>query len=264
VERDLAGNLLYTKEQLAQAIVVVNVTSNIDGRNLNNLKQLADDVHEQDGLLLLDCCQTLAHHRELLSGVKFDALFASGHKMYAPSCGFIVIAQSLLKQLEPTFLGGGTVGDVQENDYQLLLEPNELYSRLELGLQDYAAIIGLDAAIKWFDGFRDGKANAKQYEQALSDQLYAGIQTLPYLKIINAQASPVVTFYPERVDSHTLAMYLGKQNIMCRSGFFCCHYYLKNKLKYPPLLRVSLGLHNTSEQIEFLLEKLKYLLEVTK
>ncbi len=264
LERDHEGNLLYTKEQLAQAIVVVNVTSNIDGRSLNNLKQLADDIHEQNGLLLLDCCQTIAHHSELLRDVKYDALFASGHKMYAPSCGFIVITRALLQELEPTFLGGGTVGDVMENDYQLLMAPHELYSRLELGLQDYAAIIGLDAAIKWYEGFRYEQKNAQQYETMLSEQLYTGIQTMPYLKIINTQSSPVVTFYPERVDSHMLAMYLGKQNIMCRSGFFCCHYYLKNKMKYPPLLRISLGLHNTSEQIDFLLANLKYLLEVAK
>ncbi|MBP6084763.1 aminotransferase class V-fold PLP-dependent enzyme [Candidatus Gracilibacteria bacterium] len=262
--RDQDGNLLYTKEQLAQAIVVVNVTSNIDGRCLSNLKQLADDIHEQDGLLLLDCCQTLAHHVELLHGVKFDALFASGHKMYAPSCGFIVITHDLLKQLEPTFLGGGTVGDVQEHDYQLLLAPDELFSRLELGLQDYAAIIGLDAAIKWYGSFRHQQKTAQQYEKGLSEQLFAGMQALPQVKMINVQSSAVVAFYPERVDSHTLAMYLGKQNIMCRSGFFCCHYYLKNKMKYPPLLRVSLGLHNTSEQVDYLLEKLNYLLAVIK
>lgn len=264
LERDQAGNLLYTKEQLAQAIVVLNVTSNIDGRCLNNLKQLAEDIHEQNGLLLLDCCQTMAHHSELLRDIKFDALFASGHKMYAPSCGFIVITHDLVQQLEPSFLGGGTVADVQESDYQLLLAPNELYSRLELGLQDYAAIIGLNTAIKWYGTFQREQKTAQQYEQALSEKLYTGIQTLPHVKIINSQSSPVVTFYPERVDSHMLALYLGKQNIMCRSGFFCCHYYLKNKMKYPPLLRISLGLHNTSEQVDFLLEKLKYLLEVAK
>lgn len=262
--RNADGSLCYSKEQLAKAIVVINVTSNIDGRSLKNLKQLAHDIHEQDGLLLLDCCQTMAHHTELLRDIEFDALFGSGHKMYAPSCGFIVITHELLKELDPIFLGGGTVADVQENAYELLLRPDELYSRLELGLQDYAAIIGLGTAIKWYQKFRHEKQSAQQYETTLSDQLYQGIQALPHVKMINTASSPVVTFYPERLDSHMLAMYLGKQNIMCRSGYFCCHYYLKNKMKYPPLLRISLGLHNTSEQVSFLLEKVKYLLEVAK
>lgn len=264
LERDQEGNLLYTKDQLAKAIVVVNVTSNIDGRSLENLKQLAYDIQEQEGLLLLDACQTLAHHKKLLRNVPFDALFGSGHKIYAPSCGFIVIKKDLLRELEPHFLGGGTVGDVQEHEYQLLLASDELYSRLELGLQDYAAIIGLGVALDWYKQFRHEKLDAEHYEEKLSNQLYTGVKTLPHVQIINSQSSPLVTFYPERVDSHMLAMYLGKQNIMCRSGYFCCHYYLKNKMKYPPLLRISLGLHNTSEQVDFLLEKLKYLLEVTK
>lgn len=261
--RDSEGNVLYSKDQLAQAIVVLNVTSNIDGRNLNNLDQLATDIHEQGGLLLLDCCQTMAHNITLVHGIKFDALFASGHKVYAPSCGISIVANHLLQQLEPFFLGGGMVSDVQENSYELLMQ-NELFSRVELGLQDYAAIIGLDAALKWYNDFRQGDLNAYQYEKMCSEKLYQGLQALPHLKIINSRPSPVVAFYPERVDSHMLAMYLGKQNIMCRSGFFCCHYYLKNKMKYPPLVRVSLGLHNTLEQVDTLLEKLKHLLEVTK
>ena len=262
--RDKEGNLLYTKDQLAKAIVVVNVTSNIDGRSLLNLKQLANDIHEQDGVLLLDGCQTLAHHRTLLHDVPFDALIGSGHKVYAPSCGFIVIKKTLLLELEPHFLGGGTVGDVLENSYQLLQAPDELYSRLELGLQDYAAIIGLGVALDWYKQFHHKGVDAAHYEEQLSNQLYTGVKSLPYVQIINSQSSPVVAFYPERVDSHMLAMYLGKQNIMCRSGYFCCHYYLKNKMKLPPLLRISLGLHNTPEQVDFLLEKLKYLLEVAK
>ena len=35
---------------------------------------------------------------------------------------------------------------------------------------------------------------------------------------------------------------------MVRSGYFCCHYYLKNLLKLPPLLRISIGLQNTAAE----------------
>lgn len=264
LERDKQGNLLYQKKQLHKAIVVVNTTSNIDGSELANLQVLAHDIHEQRGLLLLDACQTVGHRMSLLHKVPFDALFASGHKMYAPSCGFTIITHDLLAKLEPFLLGGGTVGDVQEHEYQLLSAPNELYSRLELGLQDYGAIIGLLEAIKWRRNFQVNRTNADQYEHVLSEQLFQGVQNLPHVTLINQKSSPVVAFYPERIDSHMLAMYLGQQNIMCRSGYFCCHYYLKHKMKYPPLLRISLGLHNTSEQIDFLLGKLKYLLTVAK
>ncbi|MFM5961931.1 MAG: aminotransferase class V-fold PLP-dependent enzyme, partial [Dolichospermum sp.] len=68
---------------------------------------------------------------------------------------------------------------------------------------------------------------------------------------------PIVSLYSDKIDSHKLGAILGEFNIMCRVGYHCCHYYLLEKMKFPPLLRISLGLHNTPEQIDFLVEKLK-------
>ncbi|CRH94811.1 Uncharacterised protein [Chlamydia trachomatis] len=44
---------------------------------------------------------------------------------------------------------------------------------------------------------------------------------------------------------------------MVRSGYFCCHYYLKETKKLPHLVRISIGLHNTRKDID----KLKEILE---
>ena len=35
---------------------------------------------------------------------------------------------------------------------------------------------------------------------------------------------------------------------MVRSGYFCCHYYLKSVARLPPLLRISIGLQNTAAE----------------
>ena len=50
------------------------------------------------------------------------------------------------------------------------------------------------------------------------------------------------------VDAHRLALYLSAQNIMVRSGYFCCHYYLQSVMRLPPMLRISIGLQNTAAQ----------------
>jgi cysteine desulfurase/selenocysteine lyase len=44
---------------------------------------------------------------------------------------------------------------------------------------------------------------------------------------------------------------------MSRSGYFCCHYYLLEKLKLPPLIRFSLGLHSTEDDIERTIKELR-------
>jgi len=83
---------------------------------------------------------------------------------------------------------------------------------------------------------------------------------MPTLQLMNNSPNQIVSFYSEKIDAHRLAIFLSSQNIMVRSGYFCCHYYLKNLKKYPPLVRVSLGVNNTQEQVEFFVNTLKIII----
>lgn len=248
--RDEAGNLLYDSENFRKAVVLVNSVSNIDGRKLLNAQKLANDLHESGGLLLLDGAQHFGHHVGELRHVDFDAIFGSAHKMYGPSLGFMIVKKKLLSQFEYFLLGGGTVTDVQRDSYELIQDPEELHASLELGLQNWAGIIGLEAAMRWLKEFRPDDSKPVEYEQKLSHLLWQKLQKIEGLEFLNREASPVVSFYKPGLDSHRLALYLSEQNIMCRSGYFCCHYFLKNLKKYPPLLRISLGLNVRPEDIE--------------
>lgn len=261
LSRDQDGGLIYNKQDLHKAIVVVNTTSNIDGRTLMNAAELSKDVHKEGGVLLLDACQTMGHDIDILKGVDFDALFASGHKMYAPSMGFVIIKKELLQRLNYFLLGGGTVGDVEKETFQLIEDPDALYSRIEIGLQDYAAIIGLKEALVWHGNFRSEEGKfPNDHEHDLATKLLQGLKSIPEVTLLYENPSPVVSLYTKKIDSHTLGLYLAQQNIMCRTGYFCCHYYLKHLKAYPPLLRVSLGLHNTSEHVDFFVKNLKQIL----
>jgi len=207
---------------------------------LRNAKELADSVHAQGGVLILDAAQTMGHDAAFLRDVDFDALCASSHKMYGPSLGFIVIRKAFLRELDCFFIGGGTVSDVRRDDFDLLDSDEEAFARLEPGLQDFAGIAGLSAAIDWL-----GK---QQPDAAVAQTLFESLSSNSRLKLLNTAASPILAFYSDRVDAHRLALYLSAQNIMARSGYFCCHYYLKNLKNLPPLLRISIGHHNTTSQ----------------
>jgi selenocysteine lyase/cysteine desulfurase len=286
LERDEIGNLVYQKSQLQNSVVILNTQSNIDGRELLNAENLAKDVHEMGGILLLDACQTFGHNPEMLKNIDFDAVFGSGHKMYGPSLGFVIIKKDLLKKLDCYLIGGSTVQDVKMDSYQLVENDEEIYARIEPGLQNYAGIIGLNEAIKWRENFLknsqilasghldkhflENDQNLKtlkketsqnfNLEQKMAIYLNQKLLEIPKIKLLNPNPSPVVSLYCDNVDGHKMAMYLSEIGIMCRSGYHCCHYYLKEKLKLPPLFRISLGLHNTPEQIDFLVEKLKIIL----
>ena len=70
------------------------------------------------------------------------------------------------------------------------------------------------------------------------------------MHLVNNEANPTMTFYVDGLDSHLLGSALSRENIMVRTGYFCAHYYLDHVLGCPPLVRFSLGLHNTPEDIQ--------------
>lgn len=248
------GSLVYVPADIARSIVVVNTMSNIDGRTLQNAAALAHDVHAANGLLIVDGAQGFGHAPEILRQTDFDIACGSGHKMYGPSIGFIIIRRSVLATLTPFFIGGGTVSDVMLDDYSLLGEGDEAHAILEAGLQNWSGILGLGAAVNWLQHTDHAK------EQQLSQMLFDGLRKESRVHVLNAQPSSIVSFHTDGIDAHQMAIYLSEQNIMCRSGHFCCHRYLAHQRKLPPLLRISLGLYNTPQHIDRCLSALHTIL----
>ncbi len=256
LQRAEDGSVYYKPSELERSVVLINSMSNIDGRTPQNLQQLAEKTHTQGGILLLDAAQGFAHDVEHLKEVDFDAAFGSGHKMYGPSIGFIVIKRTLLDRLDPFFIGGGTVTDVESESYSLLREGEEAHAVLEAGLQNWGGILGLGEAVRWLGT----QQSTKEQEHRLSEMLFRGLQEHSRVHLFNRAPAPIVSFHVDGIDAHQLALYLSEQDIMCRSGYFCCHSYLQHQLQLPPLLRVSLGLYNTPAHIEKFLDAFKKIL----
>ena len=247
LSRTPTGELTYSSDQLEKAIVVVNSTSNIDGRKLSSIKELVRDAHERGGIVIIDAAQTMAHNHEMLIGCAADAICFSAHKMYAPSLGVIVCRKSLLRSLDYQIVGGGMVSNVTENNFKLASE--DPASQLEPGLQAFGEIIAFSQALKWLDEIRPFSEDRSKYINSLGNELFEGLKTLPDVNVINAGPTSVVSLYSSKMDAHRLAIFLSSGGIMARSGYFCCHYYLREKLNLPPLLRFSIGLNNTHQDI---------------
>jgi len=260
LERNNDGYLNYQKNDVTRSVVLVNTTSNIDGRSLTNIDTLTKDVHAEGGIILLDACQTLGHNPQLIRDVEFDVLFGSGHKMYGPSIGFIVIKKSLLTQMNIDFIGGGTVENVTLDSYSLISDPNEQYSVLEPGLQSYSGIVGLGAAIEWRQEFSHEGMSAREYEDYLAQHLFDRLSKVKNITIINEDHTNAISMIPKTMSGHQLGMYLGQAGFMVRTGYHCCHYYLKEKKKLDPTLRISLGLNNTIGQIDSLINQIDSIL----
>lgn len=246
------GALLYRPQDLERAIVVVSAMNNVDGTLTPGLDHLVDDVHRAGGIVIIDAAQAVGHALDAVRGVHADAICFSAHKAYGASLGVVVATTTLLEQLDLVVVGGGQVSDVGENDIQWR---DELESRLEPGLQAWGEIIALGAALDWAKGFeaRTG-VSVHDHELALAERLYSGLAELPHLTLFSPRATGVISAIPERVDAHRLAVFLSQAHISVRSGHFCAHHWLREVVKVPPLVRFSLGAHNTVDDVNRTLE----------
>lgn len=256
LKRDESGNLEIGEENFAEAVVVVNVAANFDGRRMGNLKEVVKRVHKDGGLIILDAAQAMAHYHEMLEKTEADAICFSAHKMYAPSLGVIVTRRDLVSKLEQRFIGGGMVDDVFQDRYLLSAEGNKdhVYTVFEPGLQAWGEICALGAAIDWL--VERTKADKKRLMEC-TRELDEFLRSREKVRMVGSEANPTMSFYVEGIDSHLLGSALGKEGIMARTGYFCAHYYLDKVCKYPSLVRFSLSYATRESDIEKVKKVLK-------
>ena len=107
--------------------------------------------------------------------------------------------------------------------------------------------MALGRAIDWMNSL--SKAVWRNFETNYTE-LFDFLNDSSKVHMINTKANPTISFYVDGLDSHLLGSALSHENIMARTGYFCVHYYLDHVLGLPPLIRLSLGLHNRPEDIE--------------
>ena len=254
IVRQPDGSIDLDKYDFMKALVVVNAASNIDGRMLKNLKDLIKKVHKQQGIIIIDAAQAMAHCSDILEKTEADAICGSAHKMYGPSLGFMIVRRDLLSKIDTTFIGGGMVDDVDKESYRLSSKsPNHAYTKFESGLQAWGEIVAFGEAIKWLE--KRSKADKKQLADS-AQRLFEFLESQPKVHLVNAEANPTISFFVEGLDSHMLGAALSHEDIMARTGYFCVHYYLDHVMHYPPLIRFSLGYHTRPSDIDKTIEVL--------
>ncbi len=126
-------------------LVSMGMTSNLDGVTIP-AREIIQTAHKNGSLVLLDAAQSIPHLSIDVRNLDVDLLAFSGHKMMGPSgIGVLYGKYSLLEKMEPFMVGGETVAISTYSDCQFLPPPE----KFEAGLQNYAGIIGLGAAVEY-------------------------------------------------------------------------------------------------------------------
>jgi len=269
----------YTDEV---ALVAITGASNVTGW-INPIHRLAEKAHAAGAMILVDCAQ-LAPHRKidmlsLQDPAHLDFITISAHKMYAPfGTGAIVGRKDIFEPGDPDMTGGGTV-EIVTLDQVVWTEPPE---KEEAGSPNTVGAIALAAAIKQLEEVGIGRV--AEHEEALSRYALEKLCHIPDLKIygdcdpLNTELRlGVIPVGFKHVNHFQAAAILGYEfGIGVRSGCFCAHPYILHLLglsqeeaadvrrrildndrsNMPGLIRASLGLYNTLEDVDILVEAL--------
>jgi cysteine desulfurase / selenocysteine lyase len=166
--------------------------------------------------------------------------------------GGVVWQAGVTGKLHPFLTGGDTVSSTTYDSYTMLPLPE----KFEAGLQDYAGIIGLGAAVAFLE--KIGLNEIHEHEIQLNELLTKGTVGIDRVRIIGPEDASlrggVTSFTVEGADHHQIALMLDQMGtIAVRSGQHCVHSWFDSR-NISGSVRASLYLYNTSDEVEQFLE----------
>ena len=184
---------------------------------------------------------------------------APGHKglMGPLGTGFICITDQAYEQISPTRLGG--TGSTSES----LEQPSEFPYKLESGNLNVGGIFGL------LEGVRCLKskipAEVANHEQELCSKLTERLRRNPAIRVYDfnhRERTGVFSFNIKHQDPQTISALLDSSfGIQVRAGFHCApliHHAL-GSFELGGTIRISPGVFNTLEEINFVCESIEKL-----
>lgn len=242
--------------QVAQALerekprlLAFSAASNVTGV-VNPSADICRLARERGVLTCIDASQLVPHERIDVSALGCDYLAFSGHKMLAPTgIGILTGGLAALERLEPLLLGGGAVEKVTRTGYSLRALPY----RLEAGTPNISGALGLAAAIDYLQGVGFERIHAHQ--QRLAEALRDALGDIKGCRPVMARRQPHIPvgalFTPsQHFNLDDVAVSLSENfGIMARSGFFCAHPLAERLGISGNMLRASLYIYNTEEEV---------------
>ncbi len=254
VDCDLDGYVDARKiSEAAQAntkLVALTHVSNVTGA-IQPVESVGKFCRENDIIFLLDAAQSLGHIPVDVQAIGCDMLAAPGHKgLLGPlGTGIFYYSNRMGERVQPLRYGGtGTLGGADE-------QPTDFPDKFESGNLNAPGIAGINAAIEYLQS-EEGKACLAEAEECKT-LLLAGLQRIAGIKLFGpAEADRRTGVFAFSVDpmacTDAAAALDSAWSIQTRAGLHCApllHRTLGTETA-GGLVRLSLGLFNTKEQVE--------------
>ncbi|RUO20855.1 cysteine desulfurase CsdA [Aliidiomarina iranensis] len=210
-------------------------------------------THAPAALVLIDGAQGIAHGNVDVQAIDCDFYVFSGHKLFGPTgVGVLWGKQAVLEDWPVWLTGGEMIASVSYQDATWGALPN----RLEAGTPNIAGVIGLAAAVRWFQQLDVHAVQA--HEKALLERAVELGDGVEGLRLVgNAKEKiGVYSFILEGSHPADVGFLLDRQGIAIRTGDHCAQ-PLMQRLNVPGTARASFSIYNTLDEVEQLFVGLK-------
>jgi len=239
------------KVKLVACWHVSNVTGQIyDIRNLKSKLR-------KHTFLCVDWSQSFPHFAIDVESLGCDAFVFTGHKVLAyTGIGVLFLKNKWVKQLEPSFSGGGAIQKVTTDGFTY---PSNL-SKFEAGTPHIIGAVSLLRALEYIEGI-GGFDAIQQHEQQLVEVVLRELSQLSHIKLLGSynDQNRIATFsfyLPEQSNHNRIWEYFAEQDICIRTGWHCAHpLHLQQKISWT--CRASLYIYNSIKDIKIFVQKLK-------
>ena len=252
LDLDALDALLERGPRLVSVVHVSNVVGTV-----NPIAEIARRAHAAGAVILVDGAQAVPQLPVWLPDLDVDFYAWTGHKAYGPTgIGVLHGRRELLEEMPPFIGGGHMIRTVAANESTW----TDLPGKFEAGTSQIAEAIGLGAAVDWIQAIGIERIHA--HEQALVGELLERLVVSPEVPGVAVQGpvsasdrGALVSFVLEGAHPHDVADILGGVGVCVRAGHHCAQ-PLMRRLGVPATTRASFAVHNSSADIDRLIEGL--------
>ncbi len=230
-------------------LVSITHVSNVLG-TVNPIKQMIVTAHAHGVPVLIDGAQSVPHMAVDVCDLDCDFFAFSGHKVYGPTgVGVLYGKENWLDKLPPYMGGGEMIKNVSFEHTTF----NELPYKFEAGTPDYIATTGLAHALDYVTSI--GMENIHAYEQELTQYAMKRMAKIENMRLFGTSANKdaVISFLVGNIHHLDMGTLLDRLGIAVRTGHHCAE-PLMHLLGIEGTVRASLGLYNTKEEIDILID----------
>lgn len=228
---------------------------------INPIQSWIEQAKEKGITVIVDAAQAVPHLEIDVQKINCDFLVFSGHKIYGPTgIGVLYGKEQFLEKMIPYQTGGDMIKEV---DFKKTTYA-DLPAKFEAGTPNITGVIGLGAAIDFLVKERFQYSNFNENIIFLkTKEALAKIGAKIAGKEFGGDRVPIVSFTFNNAHPHDIATILDKEGIAVRAGHLCAQPLLK-LLNISALTRVSLGIYNTNDDIDCLIDGIKFVKKVLK